>query len=390
MHIPFSYAIGSSPTTQPVINTTNSNTVQASDGLELFYTVTVKKDKPIFHVNIEIKNLDAGEFIFCFYSGRQDLEQYMSNLQVRNQTNILTVVHSGNNMWKVYQNGGVLFIDYDEDKIIPYQPPESREIGETPTAVYIDNECGMFVMQFISMVPSDSTNVTEIKIKFDLPDGWQVVTPYIDRGTYYEVPQITNVLVYDFIQRQGIYFGKMKFYAESNAGDCIVKFGIFEDDQNNWANPKYHLWLTKEEGVQFYVQRVVLALNELTKMFGENPYPVFPMFNTFVSKDGWSYEGAAMIAGGNMYWSPDRYDEVVGHLFYSWMCEKGFGPAAGNYLICKGIGESYLGNKLAYEITGDKHYLGKIYHYYLVYKAAQGTKYASRHEKKIDITEAAL
>ncbi len=378
IHIPFSYAVGSSPTTHPIINTTNSDTVKTSDGLELFYTVTVEKDKPTFHVNIEIKNLNPGEFTFCIFSGRENLEEYISNLQVRNQTTTLTVAYLGNFAWKVYQNGGVLFIDYDMSKIIPFHPIESREIGQKSTGVYIDNECGMLIMQFTSMVPWDSANVTEIKIKFNLPADWQIVTPYIDRGPYYEVPQITNSLVRDFVQRQGIYFGKMKFYAESNAGDCVVKFGVFEDDQSNCAR----LWLAKEEGIQFYVQRVVLALNELTKMFGENPYPVFPMFNTFQNKDGWMYEGAAMIAGGNMYWSPERYDEVIGHLQYSWMCEKGFAPAAGNTLITKGIGESYLGNKLAYEITGDETYLGKIYHYYLVYKAAQGTKYASRYEIK--------
>jgi hypothetical protein len=35
---------------------------------------------------------------------------------------------------------------------------------------------------------------------------------------------------------------------------------------------------------------------------------------------------------------------------------------------------------LAYKITGDKVYLGKIYYYYLVYKGAQNTQYSSRYE----------
>jgi len=380
MHIPFSYAIGSSPTTQPVINTTNSNTVQASDGLELFYTVTIEKDKPTFHVNIEIKNVDAGEFIFGFLTVRANMEEYISNLQARGQTKNLAVAYLGSFEWKVYQNGGVLFIDYDVDKLIPFQAISSRDSGQKAASVYINNECGMFYGAYVFMLTptysmASANDISEIKIKFNLPSGWQINTSYVECDEYYEVPKITKYFLVDFVNRP-TYFGEMKFYAESNAGDCTVKFGVFEEDQSNES----FLWLTKEEDVKFYTDRVALAINELTRMFGENPYPIFPVTNRFRSRDDWYYTPG--IFGEVQYWSPGRYDEVVGHLFYSWMRDTWHSPTGANYLICKGIGESYLGNKLAYEITGDKHYLGKIYHYYLVYKAAQGTKYSSRHEIK--------
>jgi hypothetical protein len=342
-----------------------------SDGLELFYTVTVEKDNPTFHVSIKVENLNPGELIFRFFTVRANLEQYISNLQARDQTKTLAVVYLGDFRWKVYQNGGTLFIDYDVSKIIPSQSPSSRDIGQKEFGVYIDNEGGIFWAQYVFMVPESDT--AGIKIKFSLPSGWQLVTPYVEHEGYYEVPKITNFIDCDFVKRP-IYFGKMKFYAESKTGNCTVKFGVLEEDQSNESR----LWLAKEEGVKFYTDRVVLALNELTKMFGENPFPVFPVTIRFMSRDEWYY--MPYIFGEVQYWPPERYDETLGHLYYSWMMDTFDAPTGSNYLICKGIGESYLGNKLAYKITGDKAYLGKIYHYYLVYKGAQNTKYSSRYE----------
>jgi len=363
-------------------NVVKAGSQTISEGLDLFYTVTIEKDKPTFHVSIEIENLNSGEYVFDFQGGRvENLEQYISNLQVRTQTKNLTFVYLGNLAWKVYQNGEVLFIDYDVSKLMPVQLPSSLNTGQKNAAVYVDNEGGIFYEQYVFMEPSylmaSARDIAEIKIKFNLPSDWQLVTPYVEHDGYYEVPKITNLFLTDFVNRP-IYFGKMKFYAEGKAGNCTIKFGVLEEDQSDYTNSLFNLWLAKEEGVKFYVDRVALAINELTKMFGENPYPVFPVTNRFMSRDGWYYWPG--IFGEVQYWPPERYDETIGHLFYSWMRETFYAPTGSNYLICKGIGECYLGNKLAYKITGDKHYLGKIYHYYLVYKGVQNTKYSSSQE----------
>ena len=356
--------------------------VKASNGAHLFYTVTIEKNKPTFHVSVEINNLNPGEFIFDFQEGRvENLEQYITNLQVRTQTQNLTFMYLGNLAWKLYQSEGVLFIDYDISKLIPFQPLSSRDIGQKEAVVYIDNGGGMFYGQYVFMKPSylmaSANDVAEIKIKFYLPSEWQLVTPYVEHDGYYEVPKITNYFLSDFVYRT-IYFGKMKFYAESMDGNFTVNFGVLEEDQSYYSNSQFNLWLTNEDGVKFSTERVVLAINALAEMFGENPYSVVPVSNRFASRDEWYYQPG--IFGEVQYWPPERYDETIGHLFYLWMREIWFAPSAANNLIHKGIGESYLGNKLAHEITGDKLYLGKIYYYYLVYEAAQGTKYSSRHE----------
>jgi len=355
-------------------NVAKAGSQTISDGLELFYTVTVEKDKSTFHVAIKVENLNPGELIFRFLGVRADLEKYISNIQVINQGKIVPVTYLGNFQWEVYQNGENLSVDYDVAKIIPAQA-FSFSIGPKEAGVYIDNEGGIFWAQYVFMVPE--SDIAGIKIKFNLPSDWQLVTPYVEHEGYYEVPKVANFRYCDLVKRT-IYFGKMKFYAESKTGNCTVKFGVLEEDQSYYTNSLYNLWLTKEEGVKFYTERVVLALNELTKMFGENPYPVFTVTNMFMSRDGWYY--VPCVYGEIQYWPPGRYDETVGHLFYSWMYDTWSVPTGSNFLICKGIGESYLGNKLAYKITGDKTYLGKIYYYYLVYKGAQNTKYSTNYE----------
>ena len=248
-------------------------------------------------------------------------------------------------------------------------------------SVYINNEGGILYGTSVFMKPSSliasANDVAEIKIKFSLPSEWKIVTPFIEQDGYYRVPKITNYYSLDFVYRT-IYFGTMKFYSESITGNLKVAFGVIEGDQSYYSNPLYNRWLSKPEGVKVGTERAVLAIQALAEMFGENPYPVVPVYDTFVSRDGWHYR--PMIFGEVQYWPPQRYDETIGHLFYLWMREIWFAPSAANYLIGKGIGESYFGNKLAYKITGDKLYLGKIYAYYLVYAAAQGTPYASRYE----------
>jgi len=224
-----------------------------------------------------------------------------------------------------------------------------------------------------------NVKVKSIKVMFNLPSDWQLVTPYIDQGTYFEVPKITNDLVRNFVQRQGIYFGKFTFYSEMLAGNSIIKFGVLESDQS-WGT---QIHLSTQEDVNFYVQRTALAVERYTEIFGENPYPVIPLYTNF-SPDfiqTYRFPGTRESTGGYQYWPPTRYDELVGHLILSWVSfandYRNESLVSADRLIAKGLGEYYIGNRLAYEITGDRIYLGKIYSSYLVYKRALNTQYMS-------------
>lgn len=364
----------------PALLSVSQPAVAQQDGLELLYTVTIENEKPTFHISIEISNLNPGEFILDFQDGRViNHEQYITNVQARTKTQNLNIIHVKENVWRVYQSEGELFVDYDISKLMPFQVLQSRDLGQKNIAVYLDNAGGMFFGQYVFLKPSylmaSAKNIKDIKIKFSLPVGWQLITPFVERDGYFDVPKITNYYLSDFVNRT-IYFGNMRFYTENHGGSSIIKFGILENDQSNPI--VYSDFLTTEGGVQFYSDRVALAIDALAKMFGENPYPVVPVVDSFVFDGELLYQ--PWVVGEVQYWSPGRYDETIGHLFYMWMREIWFAPSATNLLIGSGIGESYYGNKLAYQITGDKRYLGKIYHYYLVYKAAQGTPYSLRDE----------
>jgi len=354
---------------------------KADDGLSLFYTVTVEKDKPTFHVNIEINGVKKGYFYFGFTdSTTTNPQDYIKNLQVKQMKTLLRIETVGNYTWRVYVQKENAVIDYDVNKIVPvnkFNVPSSQKLAN----VYIDDNCGMINARVAFMIPSYSfkCRVSDIKIKFNLPSpDWKIVCPYvqIDTNTY-QVPRITNYLRIDFVNRRGIYFGKMKFYSEEKTGNCIVKYGILKADQRQYTKRFIHT----QKDLDFNVHLIAEAVDTLTKLFWENPYPVLPISDC-ITINGWNYASGAGVIGGNQFWPPGRYDETVGHLFYCWMYKTGLAPTGTDNLICKGMGEFYVGNKIAYRITGNKHYLGKIYADYLVYKGALGTKYFDREEIK--------
>ncbi|MGC8789747.1 MAG: hypothetical protein ACP5QM_07530 [Caldisericum sp.] len=338
--------------------------------------------KSLIHVNINISNAKSVTFRFImFYSKTENQEKYISNLTAKQNSRILTVVYKGDLTWEVQQLGGTLEVDYDVAKIVPfdyYHFPVPQKLCN----VYVDDNGGAIYGNSFFIVPdsewdSERYYVSSIKLKFIIPNEWTLITPYIDRGDYLEVPRITKNLCVDFAQRRGIYFGKMKFYEEEKVNNCIIKFGVLKSDENEYTRNM----LPTQKEVQKAVHLNALAVAKLTEIFGENPCPVFPLGNTMTFGD-WNFADGPGIIGGNQFWPYLRYDETVGHLFYLWVREPWNAPVGAHYLICKGIGECFIGNKLAYEITGDTHYLGKIYSFYLVYKGAQGTKFFEREEIK--------
>ena len=345
--------------------------VNASDGIKLFYTVTVEKGKDTAHISVELSNLYTYKLEFGFWV--HTIEKYIKNLKVKTKNGtLISTTPLGNSKWEVSTSQKNIVIEYDIKKIIPYvgglpNPPKRSEV-----AVYIDDIGGLLIGEYFFIVPFNCSE-KNIKIKFDLPQGWSIVCPYLDRGTLFEVPKITNNLINNFLKRQGVYFGEMKYYSERKVDHCTIKFGKLENDEQSE--------ISSQEDIDFYVQRTAEAVKKFTKIFGENPYPIFSMYTNF-RNEGYSYPGTREIAGGYQYWPPDRYDELIGHLQYSWFSfpNQGDSPISANDFIAKGLGESYLSCKIAYEITGDKHYLGKIYYYYLVYKRALGNKYMSKHE----------
>ncbi|MCD6564380.1 MAG: hypothetical protein J7K53_00400 [Bacteroidales bacterium] len=385
--IPFSYATGNSLTVQTVANTTDSNTAKVandSEGLDLFYTVTIEKGKDTVHIDVNVQNLSQYSFEVGFYKASNDIHSYVKNLTVTENGSQIKVEYTRKNTWAISSPSKLsnVNIGYDISKIVSITMalPSMRQEGEV--AVFINDLGGMLTSQYFFLVPINVAT-KNIKVQFNLPSEWQIVCPYVNRGTYFEVPKITNNLISNFVQRQGLTLGKMKFYSEEKVGDCTIKFGVSEADQS-W-DTKIHL--STQEDVDFYVQRVAAAVEKFTEIFGENPAPVITLYTYFRSGPSEEYKyGGESALGAYQYYAPDRYDELTGHLLYSWVSfttgTMGEAPVYADGFIAKGLGESYLGCKMAYELTGDKAYLGEIYYYYLVYKRALDTKYMNLSEIK--------
>ncbi len=366
-------------------NTVKANSQPISGEVELFYTVNVEQDREYVRVEININNLSCNSFNIGFYDASADIHNYIRNLVVDAGENKASVKYISVNTWSVKLQNFVssLSVFYEISKIVPCNDTFHGVAAESALSVIINNDGGFLAGQNFFIVPLD-LKAKKIGVKFNLPDGWQIVCPYIDRGEYYEVPKITNGLVGNFVQRKGIYFGEMKFYSEKQVGNCVVKFGVLKAD-TSWNTTN---WITKQEDVDFLVNRTAIAIEKFTEVFGENPYPVEVIYTCFAGKDNagndLNFAGLGVV-GAIQYWPEERFDELTGHLLYNWFSfeNRDEMPISSISLIGKGLGESFLGCKTAYELTGDKTYLGKFYHYYLVYKRALSTaKYMNGEEIK--------
>jgi len=363
-------------------NVVKANNQPVSEELDLFYTVTIEQGREYVGVKINVTNLSHNSFNIGFYNATADIHTYVRNLEVNAGGVKVDLKYVSVNTWSIQLQNAVssLNIYYEISKIVPCNNIFVGRATGSELAVIIVDDGGILAGQNFFIVPID-LKAKKIAVKFNLPEGWQIVCPYIDRGDYFEVPKITNNLVGNFVQRKGIYFGKMKFYSEKQVDNCVVKFGVLEAD----SSFSTETLLAKQEDVDFHVQRTALAVEKFTEIFGENPYPVETIYTYFSAKDKAGndliFDGYG-VTGTLQYWPRDRYDELTGHLLYNWFCF----PNKDESLICsidllgKGLGESYLGCKMAYELTGDKVYLGKFYYYYLVYKRAINTKYMSGEE----------
>ncbi|MEM3873336.1 MAG: hypothetical protein QXE05_12320, partial [Nitrososphaeria archaeon] len=358
------------------------DTQPISNGIELFYTVTIEQDKEYVGVEIDVKGLSQTSFNIGFYEATADIHNYVSNLIVDAGGIKINLSYFSVNTWSIQlQNAASsLKIYYEISKVVPLNNIFWGMATGKERTVIIVNDGGILAGQNFFIVPL-GIDAEKILVKFNLPQGWKTVCPYIDCGDYFEVPRITKDLIGNFVKRKGIYFGRMKFYSEEKTGNCTVKFGVLEADKS-WST---EIYLRTQEEVDFHVYRTALAIEKFTQVFGENPYPVEVIYTNFATKDK---EGNDLVFAGTgvvgaiQYWPKDRYDELTGHLLYNWFMfeNKDESPICSLSLLAKGLGETYLGCLTAYELTSNKTYLGKFYYNYLVYKRALNTKYMSAEE----------
>lgn len=346
--------------------------------LDLLYSVTVEQGTSTVHVDLDVQGLLESELRVGFYRVTTDIHYCISNLSAEANGALLPSSYFGDNAWTIVLGAGPaapLHVSYDIARLVLESNPFTPA-GSDVANVLITDEGGMLIGNSFFLVPLELA-AARIRVKFDLPAGWQVVCPYDDCGTYFQVVQTTPDLISNFVQRKGISLGKLRWYSEEKVGNCTVKFGVLEADQS-WDTA---LHLGTQADVDFYVHRTAQAVQRFADIFGENPYHVMLMYTNFcadVSGTYYYYGGnAGMFVGGCQYWPPERYDELTGHLLYEWY---GFPNTSETLVssvdfISKGLGESYLGCKMAYDLTGDPVYLGKFYQYYLVYKRALDTPY---------------
>lgn len=323
----------------------------------LEYTVSVARNTPTVHVSVVARGLVGSPIELVFRSEASYVSQHVSNLTASRGIPIL----QDEGRWRVEASSQTLNYEYDIDKVIRWRPNvpwgTSNDI-----AVYFDNECGILMAPYFFIYP-DRQEFTSIRVQVIVPDDWVVVLPYADRGDYYEVQQVTTSLLQDFICRSAIYMGPMEFYSEVTIDGCTIRFGKLERDDFTYD-------VVSQADADAYVEATAKGIAVFEDLFGTNPYSAFALvtnFKRFVGGEWLQYPGGRYSGNGYQYWPEHRWDELVGHLRAAWI-HRWYAPLLSENTIAKGIFENYYGHILAWELYADPAYLGKLYHYYLMYE----------------------
>lgn len=344
-------------------------TVQQSSGPtptpstpDLNYTVTIQDNQPTVHVKLEIANITTTALSLKFSDEAWYAENYTHNLSAVSGGTSLNVMHAGQGKWIIPSVGSLATFDYDIDKNIPFgfYSPTNGTIS-----VFFNNDGGVIMAPFFFIYP-DVTDLNSVTIKFNVPAGWQVVTPYPMEGDHFRVQRITNSLLNDFIKRQQIYMGNMKFYAEKQLANCTLKLGVLQDDASGDAGQ-----LNTQAKVENYLNVTAICLENLTGLYGENPYKVYTMYTVFQPlQSGLVFPAQRYGGNGNQIWPEHRWDELLAHMSFAFVIKYmlASAPCLTTPEVADGMMESYYDVELAWRMFKDPTYLGKLYYWYLIYE----------------------
>jgi len=360
--------------------TVNPFPVQAqTKGLNLDYMITIQKGQPLAHVKLEISEIASTSLKLRFKEEAGYVANYSHNLSATSQGKPLTIKEEGKGIWRVDSVRSSLTWEYDIEKTVPfgYYNPQGKQLS-----VYISDEACVIIAPYFFIYP-DVSDVNSIQIKFNVPAEWKVVTPYIPKGDHFEVQKITQSLLVDFINRQQIYMGKMKFYAERQEGNCTIKFGVLEADQGYMAKR-----FKTQADVEKELDIIAKSLKTLSNLFGtENPYEVFAMYTHFFPTSDESSDAFQVMIdryNGNGYpmWGYPFWDQELGHMIYAFMAMADIpgcktAPLIAKEEIMKGMGEFYYGPILAWRIFKDPLYLGELYYWYTIYERFYQTNWSN-------------
>jgi len=334
------------------------STVVSSATLE--YTVTYTKGAPTVHVEAVVTGLKASSVDLVFRAEASYVSEHVLNLT----TSEGPPSSEDEGRWRVALSGDRLSYAYNVDRVVRWHPNIPWGTSND-VAIYFDDQCGIFMAPYMFIYPV-LDGYAEIRVSFEVPDSWHVITPYDSDGNDWVVHAATGDRLASFLLTQGIYMGEMPFSSEFQVGACTVRFGKLPCDDE--------LWISTQADVDQYVQAAAKSMEALRGLFGDNPYHAFVLYTNFrrsvSATQELYYQGGRYMGNALQHWPEHRWDELVGHMALAWCSWSTVHPSPlrADRTIEKGILEDYYGHILAWEAFQDEAYLGKIYQYYLMYE----------------------
>jgi len=327
----------------------------------LEYTVAIGQGSDGIHVSAVARNLGGSQTELTFSTEALYVGSYVTNLG--SNRGDLHAVDMGR--WRLASSVRSISYDYDLPDVIPWQVHATYMLSGSDIAVYVDETSAVFMVPHVFIFP-DRQEFSSIRITFDIPPEWRVVAPWDEVSeNVYVVRHVNRELISDFKGHQ-IYMGRMKFYAESDANDCIVKVGkLWADDESGELMSQ-----AETEASALAMRDSLIALENL---FGRNPFSVYtlvPNFKRLLDQE-WYFFSPWYLGNSLQHWPEHRRDELIGHAAMAWVGPVSV-PLLGGKEFKNGMCEFYYGLLYAWELFEDPAYLAKRYLHYLAYEWMHG------------------
>lgn len=269
--------------------------------------------------------------------------------------------------WTLTSGGGEVRIEYLMPAIIRFAGTVGGSSGgATEVALYIGTDAALIMGPYLFMEPLlfDASTIT---LHFQAPPAWEIFTPYRKVGDHYEAFRVTSNLIDDFVRRQQIYLGTMRFTASEDIDGTTVALGILASDKSY----DVHRSLDSQGAVDAFVNASAMSYRGLTELFDANPFPVYTMYSsyatTFGGGDGYRFSGSRFFGNGQGIWTEPRYDYLAGHMLSSFV-SRGDAPIRGDDQVTVAIGEMYYGKEIARRNFDPTPYEGRWLHHYYAYE----------------------
>ena len=358
----------------------NLNFSKASYSTNIDYIIEVKNpNDPITYITTEITGLTVPETFELNQNALEDPEnpKIITKRYVEENFKDLEVLNLDNGKeleYEILKNGNLKLVKKTQNVRISYTIIGDLYQGKSKLyedMCHLDTEKDyvFFAPTGVLYYPMNS-KVENINLRFDMPNSWVIISTYSEKEDSYFCPKYFPERKYDLYYGATL-MGVPKILLKTKNGDTNIYLAYFGVDSENQRisgmSDAPRIAESLENVFYWNIDFISRLISEFREIYGE-----FPMKNYLIFDRSQRHFGTEWAFGLEPQYNYERISWLVHHMNHTYTYGYGasFLPLRGEGYTCwlnEGL-SVYLEHKLAYEVTENPLFLGRMYTYYLAYK----------------------